>query len=137
MSNIAIKGKRFDPLPTKVYNNAQNIEILFDMVGEGGIDDVMIGTATVYTEEEPLVGLRVIDGYHTSEGEKCLVAGMGPLNGLYIINPNEWLKLRDVTKNQVVSIDEGEVFGGSQLKKTASGITVVVKNPERIKWSVI
>ena len=62
MSNIAIKGKRFDPLPTKVYNNAQNIEILFDMVGEGGIDDVMIGTATVYTEEEPLVGLRVIDG---------------------------------------------------------------------------
>lgn len=42
-----------------------------------------------------------------------------------------------MTKNQVVSIDSGEVFGGSQLKKTASGITVVVKNPERIKWSVI
>lgn len=101
------------------------------------IDDVMIGTASVYTEVGPLYGLRVIDEYHTEPEDRCLVAGLGSLNGIYLVYPEDWVKVQEITRNQVVSIDNGLIFGGAQLKKAVSGITVIVKKPERSKWSVI
>lgn len=135
--SLNYKNKKYLTVPEQVEKNKDDIYRMIS--GEiTSIDDVMIGTATVYTETAPLSGLRVIDGYYTNEGDKCLVSGLGEnTNGIYLIQTDDWIKIQEVTRNQVVSIDYGDIYGGAQLKKAVSGITVIVKNPERIKWRVI
>ncbi len=86
---INYTNKRLLTLPEQVQKNKDDIYRFVQ--GElTSIDDVMIGTATVYTESLPLYGLRVIDDFHTASGQKCLVAGQGELiNGIYLIQSED------------------------------------------------
>lgn len=99
--------------------------------------DILIGTARVYTTTLPLSGLRTIDGITLEENDKVLVAGNGELNGIYIVEVGDWVRELEVEAYQVVSIDEGNVYGGSMQKKRSNGTTQTVKKPERARWKTI
>lgn len=121
-------------LPQQVQKNSDDIAYVKDIIDGNVTVDIMWGTASYYTESGPFYGLRVIDGNLLKPGDTILVAGNGEDNGVYEATSTGWIKLATIETNQVVSIDLGEVYGGSQLKKLASGITKVVKKPERMKW---
>ena len=98
----------------------------------------MIGRVSVYTEEGPFSGFRTIDGHTLQEFDTVLVVGNGSRNGIYIVNRGGiWQRIREVEKFQVVSIDNGIVYGGSMQKKMEDGITKMVKKPERSAWRVL
>lgn len=110
---------------------------MLEMKAKPPIGDVMLGTVRIYTESGPLSGTRVIDGIQTQANDKVLVAGLGQeLNGIYYVNSSNWILDKKVEPNQVVSVKDGEIYGGAQLKKLENGTTTVVKDPERTKWVV-
>lgn len=113
-----------------VYHKIDNIE---ELIGQ---EDIMIGTARVYTTSLPLSGLRTIDGVPLNVGDRVLVVGNGELNGIYIVEVGDWIRELEVEVYQVVSIDEGRIYGGSMQKKLVNGTTQMVKKPERAKWEI-
>lgn len=121
-------------LPQQVQKNSEDIAYLKDITNGDSSTDIMWGTASYYTESGPFYGFRVIDGNLLKAGDTILVAGNGEDNGVYEATNTAWVKLATIETNQVVSIDLGDVYGGSQLKKLANGVTKVVKKPERMKW---
>lgn len=106
------------------------------LTGEG--NNVMVGTATVFTETGPLTGFITVDNHTLKENDTVLVAGHGvALNGIYQVNSDgTWNRTTTIEVNQVVSIDSGHVFGGSMQKKMYDGTTLMVKKPERSSWRV-
>lgn len=121
-------------LPQQVQKNSEAICHIIDIIDGTASMDIMWGTASYYTESGPFYGERIIDGNLAVTGDAVLVAGNGEDNGVYLVGPAAWTRTAIIETNQVVSIDLGDIYGGSQLKKLASGITKVVKKPERMKW---
>lgn len=100
--------------------------------------DIMIGAVSVYTEEGPFAGFRTIDGHTLQKSDTILVVGNGSSNGIYSVNTDGvWQRIQKVETFQVVSIDNGIVYGGSMQKKMEDGTTLQVKNPERPAWRIL
>lgn len=134
MSKIPLQGGLTGQALVK--NSDADFDFKFEYLDDAVVGDVMIGTARAYTESLPLSGLRIIDNVELMVDDRVLVAGQGELNGIYIVQEGAWLRETTVIRHQVVSIDDGDVYGGSQLKKLEDGTTKVVKKPERQKWVV-
>lgn len=100
--------------------------------------DIMIGSVNVFTKEGPFAGFRTIDGHTLQESDTVLVVGNASDNGIYIVNTGGvWQRIQEVEPFQVISIDNGIVYGGSMQKKMKNGTTLQVKNPERSSWRVL
>lgn len=137
----SIKEEDFDGIELSIIDNIlasiSDIYNKIDHIEEtGGAKDILIGTARVYTTSLPLSGLRTIDGVPLNVGDRVLVVGNGELNGIYIVEEGDWVRELELEPYQVVSIDEGRIYGGSMQKKLVNGTTQMVKKPERAKWEI-
>ena len=129
---VEIQDNDVSTLARTVSDNYNTLNDRIDQV------DIMIRRVSVYTEERPFAGFRTIDGHTLQESDTILVVGNGSDNGIYIVNTGGvWQRIQKVEPFQVVSIDNGIVYGGSMQKKMENGTTLQVKNPERSSWRVL
>lgn len=113
-----------------IWDTIRKIEVNADA-------DLMIGTVNALVDSLPLSGFRTVDGVNLIDNDQVLVIGQGELNGIYIVHENEWELFQEIYENRIVSIDTGENYGGSMLKKLENGTFKMVKKPERLKWRTI
>lgn len=126
-----IPPSRIDEM-NMAYNN--NAAIIRDMTTEiEGLSTGMIyGTVDFYTESlDHPYGLEVVDGHRLVGGETVFFATTAGSMGVYRVSSGSWLKISQISAEQIVNIRKGNIFGGSSIKRQASGITVIVRYPDR------
>jgi len=115
-----------------------NINLLYKLAVYSGTGsgDALIGTVRAYIDSGIIFGLRLVDGIQLITGDKAFVYGISGIDdAIYSVNSGTWTKFIDISLNQVISIDDGLVNGGSMLKVLDAGI-LVVKKSEITKWQL-
>jgi hypothetical protein len=99
------------------------------------LGDTLVGTVKVFTDTGPTYGSRVIDGIEVLNDDKDLVVGAIDVdNGIYTVSSGNWTKNKDVDDREVISVDDGRVYGGTMLR-IDSGAVMIVKKSEKVKWA--
>ena len=105
-----INNVKYLTMPQQVEKNRRDIADINNKIQSGEFaDDVMWGTARVYTESGPLYGHRVIDGVLLQNNDRVLVAGMGDENGVYLARSTQWILYAKIEFKQVISIKKRTV----------------------------
>lgn len=106
-----------DSVLSLIQNKMEKLVELLSVIAPGvEISNVIGKEVELYVNTLPLENLRTIDGVETKPFDLVLVGELGEFSGLYLVQEGEWVKVSDVYPNQVFSIYNGNLYGGSMLK---------------------